>query len=186
MSSVKLGVHLPMAGAGASPEGIAAVAEEAERIGLDSVWSWDRLLRPTVPIAMGGPGGPVVEAPEEFGSVYDPIEVLSYVAARTSRVTLGTSVLDTLFQGPVVLARRLATLDRLSGGRLVAGLGQGWMEQEFQAAWKSYCDLSKKSGSERLTELVAEAGLRSPFADGCMQYIAEESAKILDQLENKA
>ena len=61
-----------------------------------------------------------------------------------------------------------------------------WMEQDFQAAWKSYCDLSKKSGSERLTELVAEAGLRSPFADGCMQYVAEESAKILDQLENKA
>ena len=60
------------------------------------------------------------------------------------------------------------------------------MEQDFQAAWKSYCDLSKKSGSERLTELVAEAGLRSPFADGCMQYVAEESAKILDQLENKA
>ena len=134
MTSIKLGVHLPVAGRGASPEVIAQVAEEAERIGLDSVWSWERLMRPTVPIAMGGPGGPVMDAPEDFGTVYDPIETLSYVAARTSRITLGTSVLDALFQSPVILARRLATLDRLSDGRLIAGIGQGWMEQEFEAA----------------------------------------------------
>src|SRR3954447_13972711 len=134
MTSIKLGVHLPVAGRGATPESIAQVAEEAERVGLDSVWTWERLMRPTVPIPMGGPGGPVMDAPEDFGSVYDPIEVLAYVAARTSRISLGTSVLDTLFHSPVILARRLATLDRLSGGRLVAGLGQGWMEQEFQAA----------------------------------------------------
>jgi probable F420-dependent oxidoreductase len=134
MTSVKLGVHLPVAGRGASPEVIAQVAEEAERIGLDSVWSWERLMRPTVPIAMGGPGGPVMDAPEDFGTVYDPVETLTYVAARTSRITLGTSVLDALFQSPVILARRLATLDRFSGGRLIAGVGQGWMEQEFAAA----------------------------------------------------
>jgi probable F420-dependent oxidoreductase len=134
MSSIKLGVHLPVAGRGASPEAIAQVAEEAERIGLDSVWTWDRLLRPTVPIAMGGPGGPVMEAPEDFATVYDPVETLSYVAARTHRIILGTSVLDALFQSPVILARRLATLDRLSDGRLVVGIGQGWMAQEFEAA----------------------------------------------------
>lgn len=134
MTSMKLGVHLPVAGRGASPASIARVAEEAERIGLDSVWAWDRLMRPTVPIAMGGPGGPVMEAPEDFAAVYDPIESLTFVAARTSRISLGTSVLDALFQSPIILARRLATLDRLSDGRLIAGIGQGWMEQEFQAA----------------------------------------------------
>jgi len=133
MTSVRIGVHLPIAGPGASPEGIAQVAEEAERIGLDSVWTWERLMRPTVPIAMGGAGGPVMEAPEDFGVVYDPIETLSYVAARTSRITLGTSVLDALFHSPIILARRLATLDQLSQGRLVVGLGQGWMPQEFDA-----------------------------------------------------
>jgi hypothetical protein len=53
---------------------------------------------------------------------------------RTSRITLGTSVLDALFQSPIILARRLATLDRFSDGRLIAGIGQGWMEQEFEAA----------------------------------------------------
>jgi probable F420-dependent oxidoreductase len=91
-------------------------------------------MRPTVPIALGGAGGPVMDAPEMFGIVYDPIETLSYVAARTSRITLGTSVLDALFQSPIILARRLATLDQLSDGRLFAGIGQGWMDQEFEAA----------------------------------------------------
>lgn len=133
MTSIKLGVHLPLAGRVASPASIAEVAEEAERIGLDSIWSWERLMRPTVPIAMGGPGGPVMQAPEDFATVYDPIETLAYVAGRTSRISLGTSVLDALFQSPVILARRLATLDRLSGGRLIAGIGQGWMAQEFEA-----------------------------------------------------
>ena len=79
MTSVKLGVHLPVAGRRASPEVIAQVAEEAERIGLDSVWSWERLMRPTVPIAMGGPGGPggpVMGAPEDFGTVYDQSRIV--------------------------------------------------------------------------------------------------------------
>ena len=70
---MRLGVHLPVAGKGASPSIILQVAVEAERIGLDSVWSWERLMRPTVPIALGGAGGPVMDAPEAFGIVYDPI-----------------------------------------------------------------------------------------------------------------
>jgi alkanesulfonate monooxygenase SsuD/methylene tetrahydromethanopterin reductase-like flavin-dependent oxidoreductase (luciferase family) len=61
MRSVKLGVHLPVARRGASLEVIAQVADEAERIGFDSVWSWERLMRPTVPIALGGRGGPVMD-----------------------------------------------------------------------------------------------------------------------------
>jgi hypothetical protein len=102
---MRLGVHLPVAGKGASPGIILQVAVEAERTGLDSVWSWERLMRPTVPIALGGAGGPVMDAPEAFGIVYDPIETLAYVAAQTSRITLGTSVLDALFQSPIILAQ---------------------------------------------------------------------------------
>ncbi|GAA1593367.1 LLM class F420-dependent oxidoreductase [Actinomadura kijaniata] len=134
MGQVELGVNLPTAGEGAAPEAIVRVAEEAEAAGLGSVWTFERLLRPTVPIAMGGEGGPVMEPPEAFGNVYDPLEVLGHVAARTERIRLGSSVVVALFHNPVVLARRLATLDRLSGGRLLAGVGQGWMGQEFEAA----------------------------------------------------
>ncbi len=172
MTTMKLGIHLPVAGRGASPESIAQIALEAERIGLDSVWSWERLMRPTVPIAMGGPGGPVMDAPAEFGSVYDPIETLTYVAALTSRISLGTSVLDALFQNPVVLARRLATLDRLSHGRLVAGIGQGWMEQEFAAAGISM----KRRGSgfeEHLMAMRAVWGRDPVRFDGRFYRIPE-------------
>jgi probable F420-dependent oxidoreductase len=131
--TLTLGVAPPTSGSKASPKTISQVAEGAERIGLAAVWTFERLLRPTAPIPLGG-AGPTMLAPEAWASVYDPLETLSYVAARTSRIQLGTSVLDTLFHSPVVLARRLATLDRFSGGRLLIGLGQGWMAQEFRAA----------------------------------------------------
>lgn len=130
---MELGMTLPTSGAGASPEAIARIAAGAEGAGLDAVWTYDRLLRPTQPIEMGGPGGPVMTPPPDWSVVYDPIETLTYAAARTSTIRLGTSVLDPLFQNPVVLARRLATLDRLSDGRLVVGVGQGWMSEEFAA-----------------------------------------------------
>src|SRR5919108_4017461 len=116
MSKVELGVNLPIAGEHATPQTIVQVAQDAEAAGLGSVWTFERLLRPTVPIAMGGQGGPVMDPPEEFANVYDPLEVLGHVAARTERIKLGSSVVDALFHNPVVLARRIATLDRLSGG----------------------------------------------------------------------
>jgi probable F420-dependent oxidoreductase len=72
--------------------------------------------------------------PEAYVSVYDPLETLTYVAATTRRIQLGTSVLDALFHPPVMLARRIATLDQFSGGRLDIGLGQGLIPQEFAAA----------------------------------------------------
>ena len=56
------------------------------------------------------------------------------------------------------------------------------MENDFAAAWQSYCALSKKAGSERLTELVDGAGLVSPFAEGCMQRVAEGCEAILKKL----
>jgi probable F420-dependent oxidoreductase len=129
---VKLGVGLPTAGDHASPANIARMAKEAEQLGYESVWTFERLLRPTEPIAQfGGPPQPV---PKVYRLVYEPLETLSWVAAQTSRVKLGTSVIDALLHPPVVLARRFATLDQLSGGRVVAGLGQGWMPQEFETA----------------------------------------------------
>ena len=130
---MKLGLVLPVAGYETSPELIVQVAEEAERIGLDSLWTADALLRPTdQPLDFGN--GMKVEMPPATACQYEPLETLSYVAARTSRIELGTSAVVALFQNPPALARRLATLDRLSGGRLVAGLGQGWVPQAFKVA----------------------------------------------------
>jgi probable F420-dependent oxidoreductase len=81
--------------------------------------------------------------------VYAPLEVLAFAAARTSRITLGTSIMVALLHNPADLARRFATLDRLSGGRVVAGLGQGWMAQEFEAA-----GVPLSSRGPRFTEFI--------------------------------
>ncbi|TDD03707.1 TIGR03619 family F420-dependent LLM class oxidoreductase [Nonomuraea deserti] len=128
-----LGLALPTSGAASSPEEMLRVAQRAEEIGLAAVWTFERLLRPVGAAAVVG-GGPAVPLPEPYGWVYDPLETLSFVAAGTREIRLGTSVLVTLLHNPVVLARRLATLDRLSGGRLIAGIGQGWMADEFATA----------------------------------------------------
>jgi probable F420-dependent oxidoreductase len=126
---MELGIGLPTSGTHASPEAIVRVAQAAERAGLGSLWTFERLMRPTRPLPVGFTEP--LYLPENNASVYDPLETLSYVAAKTSTIRLGTSVINSLFHSPVVLARRLATLDRLSGGRMLIGLGQGWMQQEF-------------------------------------------------------
>jgi probable F420-dependent oxidoreductase len=72
--------------------------------------------------------------PQVYKRVLDPLDVLTFVAAHTTRIGLGTSVLDIPFYNPVTLARRLTTLDILSNGRLRAGFGLGWSADEFEAA----------------------------------------------------
>jgi probable F420-dependent oxidoreductase len=66
--------------------------------------------------------------------VLDPLETLTYVAGNTEQISLGTSIIDMFFHNPVTLARRFATLDVLSGGRVIAGLGIGWSKDEYDAA----------------------------------------------------
>src|SRR5690348_10948782 len=105
-----LGVSLPTAGAVASPTAIVRVARAAEDLGYAALWTFERLLRPVDPVAQGG--GPPQPVPEYYRQVFEPLETLSYVAAHTERIKLGTSVIDGLLHPPVVLARRFATLDQ--------------------------------------------------------------------------
>lgn len=128
-----LGLALPTAGPQTSPETIVKVAKEAERLGYAALWTFERLLRPIEKVRLWTGGEPQL-LPEFYGSTYEPLETLSYVAAETERIALGTAVLVAPFHVPVMLARRLATLDRFSGGRVIAGLGQGWQHNEFETA----------------------------------------------------
>jgi probable F420-dependent oxidoreductase len=129
---MKFGFALPQTGALASPQSILDAAQEAERGGYETVWVLERLLRPLDPRTAGGrPGRPM---PDAYAVAYDPIETLTFVAAETARIRLGTSIMVAPFHVPVMLAKRLATLDQFSGGRAVAGLGQGWSEEEFATA----------------------------------------------------
>src|SRR5438034_1849854 len=97
-----------------SPEVIARFAHEAEQLDYDAVWALERLLRPVKPRSAPFPGW---TPPAYYANVYDPIETLTFVATKTRRIKLGTSVIDALFHVPVMLARRLATLDHFSAGR---------------------------------------------------------------------
>lgn len=130
---MELGLALPTAGPQTSPETIVKVVKEAERLGYAALWTFERLLRPIDKVVLW-PGGEPEMVPEFYGSTYEPLETLSHIAAVTERIKLGTAVLVVPLHVPVMLARRLATLDRFSGGRVIAGLGQGWQHNEFETA----------------------------------------------------
>jgi alkanesulfonate monooxygenase SsuD/methylene tetrahydromethanopterin reductase-like flavin-dependent oxidoreductase (luciferase family) len=122
---MKLGLSLPHLGRDATPEKLVDFARRTESLGFDSLWVLERLLRPVS--SKNAPAGKfaMTGLPEYYGNVFDPIETLTYVAAHTSTISLGTSVMNALFHTPVVLARRLSTLDHFSGGRVIVGLGTG-------------------------------------------------------------
>ncbi len=141
---MRLGFNLPQIGPAASAEAMVRVAQRAEELGYDSVWVTDRVLYPIEPQTpyMGSPDGSL---PEVYKIVFDPLESLTYVAAHTSRIALGTSILDMPYYNPVMLARRLTTLDVLSGGRLRVGLGQGWSKDEFDAVGASMAGRGRRA-----------------------------------------
>lgn len=119
---MRLGLHLPQFRAGATVTGaeLSEAAAAAEEAGVDDLWVSDHLLLPA------GSDSP----PTAF---HDPLTVLTWAAAATRRVGLGTSVLVAPYRHPVALAKALASLDALSGGRAIAGLASGWHEGEFAA-----------------------------------------------------
>ena len=117
---MRLGVHLPQFREAVPGEVLAAAARDAEEAGADDLWVSDHLITPA------GSERP----PEVF---HDPLTVLTWAAATTRRAGLGTSVLVAPYRHPVALARSLASLDALSGGRVVCGIASGWMEFEFRA-----------------------------------------------------
>jgi probable F420-dependent oxidoreductase len=127
---MRLGFILPHIGPWAGPEALSRVATRAEEIGYDSLWVTERCLLPTDPITPY-PLGPL---PDVYKTVLDPLDALTFVAGQTSRVGLGTAVLNLPWYSPVLLSRRLATIDVLSNGRLRFGVGQGWSQDEYVVA----------------------------------------------------
>lgn len=117
----------------ATRENVVQIAKNAESEGFDSLWVFERLLWPINP-QTPYPATPDGRLPIESQIMLDPLETLTYVAAYTNKIALGTSVIDMLFHNPVVLARRFATLDVLSEGRDIAGFGIGWSKDEYQAS----------------------------------------------------
>ncbi|MFY9609377.1 MAG: LLM class F420-dependent oxidoreductase [Blastocatellia bacterium] len=130
---MKVGISLPQLGPQASAENLIRVARRAEELGYDSAWVLERMLWPVNP-KEPYPASPDGSLPDAYQIVLDPLETLTFVAAHTSKIRLGTSVLVLPYHTPIQLARRIATLDVLSGGRAVVGVGAGWSRDEFEAA----------------------------------------------------
>jgi probable F420-dependent oxidoreductase len=105
----------------ATSEGIVESAAKAEELGFDAVFVNDHIIV----------DGSARSAP--WTNTYDPLVALSFIAANTTHVGLGVSVLIVPYRNPIATAKMLATIDRMSGGRLIAGVGVGWNEAEFDA-----------------------------------------------------
>lgn len=115
---MKVGVIIPNFSAPADPASMVAVAQAADELGYDSIWTTDHIMMPR-------------GYDEPYGHIYEALLTLAYLAAVTRRVELGTSVIVLPPRNPVLIAKETASLDALSNGRLIFGIGAGWMEQEF-------------------------------------------------------
>src|SRR5436309_13566703 len=149
---MRFGFALPQAGSAIGPEGLVTTTKRAEDLGFDSLWVLDRILWPVNPKFPN----PIVDVslPVKYKNVLDPLETLTFAAAHTRRIALGTSVLNLPWYNPVLLARRLATLDVLSGGRLRVGFGIGWSPVEYEAAGASW-NTRRKAADDRVNALKA-------------------------------
>jgi probable F420-dependent oxidoreductase len=115
---LKFGVGIPNYGETLSVESLRTVALEAENLGYDSLWTTDHIL---VQQHSGTP----------YERIYDSIATLAYLAPQTRKVKLGVSSLIIGMRNPIEVAKKLATVDAFSGGRVLVALGAGWNEKEF-------------------------------------------------------
>jgi probable F420-dependent oxidoreductase len=143
---MRIGVTLPIGGPEVNPTNLSKIGQKAEALGFHSLWTYDRLLYAIEP---RNPYGGETPWPEIFKYTADPLDTLTFIAAQTEHIALGTSVLNAPFYNPVLLARRLTTIDVLSNGRLKLGLGLGWSEDEFTAV-----GVPKKQRGRRMDEFL--------------------------------
>ncbi|MBJ81860.1 MAG: LLM class F420-dependent oxidoreductase [Acidimicrobiaceae bacterium] len=131
---MKFGVMFANTGPFVEPDAAVELAQAAEEAGCESIWTVEHVVVPAgytsqYPYAKDGrmPGGK-----EDF-DIPDPLIWLAYIAAATTKIRLGTGVMIVPQRNPLVTAKAVATLDRLSKGRMILGVGSGWLEEEFQA-----------------------------------------------------
>jgi len=157
-----VGLCLPQLGEHVTGEVVVEFCRRAERAGYTSLWVQDHFLWPLQP-QRGYAGVPGLLIPAQYQSVLAPTELLAAAAVATSAPRLGTSVLVQGNHWPAPLAQRLATIDILSGGRLIVGLGQGWNAEEHVASGTSVTERSA-----RMDEFVA--ALRASWGPDPVQF----------------
>jgi len=129
----------------ATPDGARAIAQGAEAAGFESLWTVEHVIVPDgyeseYPYDASGrmPGG-------DFTDIPDPLIWLAFLAGQTTTLKLATGILILPQRNPVVLAKECATLDKLADGRLVLGIGVGWLEEEFDALGVPFADRGRRT-----------------------------------------
>ncbi|MBI3859019.1 MAG: LLM class F420-dependent oxidoreductase [Thaumarchaeota archaeon] len=115
---MKFGYILPNYGDKIGPRELVELALSCEEQGFDSVFATDHVIMPA-------------ELREPYGRLLEPLTTISFIASRTERLKVGTSILVLPQRNPVIVAKQAATIDAYSGGRLILGVGAGWAEKEF-------------------------------------------------------
>lgn len=144
---MRYGIHLPQYGRVAGAEAITRAARHAEELGFDDVWVSDHIVHP---------------ADQTYPSPHlvDPLVTLTWAAAATGRVGLGTSVMVVPQHNPLWLANAVASLDALSGGRVVLGAGVGWSKAEFDALGYTFEDRGRRT--DEILDLLRTAWRDDP------------------------
>ncbi|HYA67731.1 MAG TPA: TIGR03619 family F420-dependent LLM class oxidoreductase [Acidimicrobiales bacterium] len=129
--TMTFGVHLPQYGRVASGDAVVRAARHAEDLGFADLWVSDHVVHP---------------AEQNYPSPFllDPFATLSFAAAVTARIRVGTSILVAPQHNPVWLANHLASLDYMSGGRLIVGAGVGWSEREYDALGETFSNRGRR------------------------------------------
>jgi probable F420-dependent oxidoreductase len=146
---MRLGLGLPAGGVWGTARNIFAVAGLAEELGYSAVWTLHRLLYPTNPIDPWPPK-PDAPMPAAYRNAVDPLVALAAVGAGTSRIRLGVAAIVAPYYSALLLAKQVATLDMLSGGRLDLGIVPGWSRDEFNGAGVPHAERG-----ERTDEILA-------------------------------
>jgi len=142
---MKVGLVVPQSGINSTKENLISFIQLAEKEKFESFWVYDRMLYPLNP-QQPYPGTPDKrEWPDYFQNVLDPLTTLAFIAANTSNAKLGTCIIDMLFHNPVTLAKEFTTIDILSGGRIICGLGIGWSKDEYLTANIPYLKRGERS-----------------------------------------
>ena len=163
---MQLGIHLPHIGRKAGPDSIRRAAMQAEQLGLADVWVSEHII---VPKDGGYPPSP---------NFWDPVLTLTWAAACTERVRLGTSVLVLPLRHPLPLAKELATLQNLSNGRLILGAGVGWLEAEFDALGVPF-----KERGRRMDEGIAM--MKAVWSQDPVTFAAKYIPAIIDNMRSQ-
>ena len=159
---MKFGIGFATSGAFSNPSLLGHLATTAERCGIESLWSVEHVAIPVQHLPYPGttdgkmPGGDNVAIP-------DPLIPLAYVAAITRTIKLATGILILPQRHPIYTAKEVATVDVLSGGRVILGIGSGWMKEEFESLG---IDFHRRGG---MTDEAIQS-LRALWAEGTSSF----------------